>query len=80
MKVGDKIVCINNKRRILNCSKYYPNWIKKSRLYTVREVRKGRVLLKEVHNPKLGFSKLKFEPGYKQKRFVSYSERGVYIN
>jgi len=74
MKVGDKVVCINAKRRFLNFSNLYPNWIDKNRLYTFREVRKRRVLLKEVHNPKLGFYRMKLEPGYKKKRFTSFTE------
>lgn len=84
MKVGDKVVCINDKiRRGAESfhSKYIKNWIKEGETYTLRKIDSGGnngagVLLKEVTNPIVYVPDLfgKIEPRFGIDRFRPLEE------
>lgn len=79
MKVGSKVVCIDDKRN--GDSTFFQNWIESGETYTIRRsegsIHQGpRVLLDEVVNTPVYVSQLggKVEPGFSTKRFVSYED------
>ncbi|PKR80372.1 hypothetical protein CW751_09870 [Brumimicrobium salinarum] len=77
MKVGDKVKCINNLKGKVNKQNICPNWIEEGRIYTIRKIVRGYVLLEEVHNPlwKTSEKGELLEPGFDQRRFIIYTER-----
>jgi hypothetical protein len=78
--IGSKVRCIDDSIRpeaLLSVVQYFPNWIKKGPLYTVREFLENDgivegVLLEEIRNPEI-FIKLlgrKQEPAFALWRFA----------
>jgi hypothetical protein len=89
MKIGDKIVCVddNIKSGLLEFVGYaYPNWIKKDKIYTVREILPNDdivpgILLEEVKNPEIYIHLLgkEQEPAFRLSRFapINYQEKSI---
>jgi hypothetical protein len=82
MKIGQKIVCVNDVFTHLNTLIHFQNLPKYGVTYTVRELtyvqtnNTYRVLLEEIHNKKIYIEVLmgKVEPGFDSKRFVPLDE------
>lgn len=81
MKVGMKVVCINDDFSMHPfISEHYKNLPKKDKTYTIRQVRpagaEGGILLEEIKNPPIFFTLYqgKLEPAFNPKRFVPLDE------
>lgn len=81
MKRGDKVICISETKNSTIKKDIFPHWLKKGKVYTLREVKinNGKnttVLLDEVINPNIYCPELltEFEPGFISKRFMLLSD------
>lgn len=81
MNVGDKVVCVNDRKTPQVNSALFPNWVKEGETYTIRKVEGStrnevRVLLEEISNPPAYFPVVmgNVEPGFAQSRFVDWTE------
>lgn len=78
MKVGDKVLCIDDSiggiQNVIFLSQYIPNWPKAGKFYTIRDIvfieekKQLGLLLEELRNPILPNKKV--EPTFSTDRFV----------
>ena len=81
MKVGNKVICVNDTKEGNLDYSMFPNWIKEGEKYTIKRVEGSmtgvtRFLLEEIANPSVYFPSMmgKAEPGFSHKRFADYEE------
>lgn len=77
MKVGDKVVCINDDFSMHpNISKIYKSLPRKNVTYTVRSIniREKRILLEEIKNEITKIRGILLEPGFNLNRFAQETQ------
>lgn len=84
MQVGSKVVCVDDTIRpemIISIAKFYKDWVKRDKIYTIREVFQNEgivegVLLEEVRNKPIYIELIdkKQEPAFGLFRFRELQE------
>jgi len=86
MKVGDKVICIDDSFPLIDVLKHFDYWIKKGNEYTIRGIRQwygeDSLLLEGLKNQPMYNPEIfgHCEPGYNKKRFILKPKQDELLN